>query len=251
MNNETLIVDIVDRLASITINREHRRNAMDDSTLIRFQEFLLRARQEGVIALVITGAGTKAFCAGDDLKALGERPKSTMAATTNRWLELADQLEEFPAPVIAAIEGYCLGGGLEVALACDMRIAGSGATLGMPEARLAGVPGGGATFRLPRVTGIGRAREMIMFGRQLGAQEALNWGLVAQVVPEGFAFERAKDVAASIREIDPQAMAWNKAVVTFSYNAPSSTARYLAYVLSALSENSPGWTASLTRFADR
>src|SRR6202011_1853329 len=104
---------------------------------------------------------------------IAESPSSAELSNTTYWLDFTDQVEELPYPVIAAIEGYCMGGGLELALAVDLRIAGSGAIFGLPEIKLSALPTGGATYRLPRVVGLGRAREMIQFGRTLDADEAM------------------------------------------------------------------------------
>ena len=248
---EALIVNMDDAIASVVINRQHRRNAMDEPTIRQFQDVLAGLRGEEVSALIIAGAGTKAFSAGDDLRAMAETHPSTEPSNTTYWLEFTDQVEELPFPVIAAIEGYCVGGGLELALACDLRIAGSGAILALPEVTLNGLPSGGATFRLPRVIGLGRAREMIQFGRRLGATEAMQWGLISEVVPEGQAAERAYQVAHWARGISRSTLARAKAMVTFSYAAPTATARYIAALADSMQLSSAEFKAGIAGFADR
>ena len=251
VDEQALIVKVDGGLASVVINRPHRRNALDEPTIRRLQNVLAGLRGTEVSALIIAGAGTKAFSAGDDLKALAARSLSSEPSNTTYWLELTDQVEELPFPVIAAIEGYCVGGGLELALACDLRIAGSGAVLALPEVTLNALPSGGATFRLPRVIGLGRAREMIQFGRRLGATEAMEWGLVSEVVQEGRSVERANEVARWLSGISRSTSVRAKALVTFSYSAPSATARYIAALADAIQISSTEFQAGITGFADR
>jgi enoyl-CoA hydratase/carnithine racemase len=130
--------------------------------------------------------------------------------------------------VIAAIEGYCLGGGLEIASACDYRIAGAGAVLGLPEVALNALPSWGGTIRLPRIVGVARARELVLFGRRLTAEEALAWGLVNRVVPEGEAFAAAQSLAKeTFGRTDPGIVSIAKGLLTHGTAAPSRTARHL------------------------
>jgi enoyl-CoA hydratase/carnithine racemase len=246
-----LIVDVNGGIATVVIDRQHRMNALDEATVRRFQALLRNLREENIFCLIVTGAGRKAFSAGADLKALAQDPRSPAPDTTTAWLELTDQLEGLPIPVIAAIEGYCMGGGLELALACDLRIASEGAVLALPEVSVNALPTGGATFRLPRVVGLGRAREMIQFGRRVTSQQALEWGLVAEVVSDGSALDRAKEVAVSLREIPIQALVRAKALVTFSYAVPGPTARYAAYLADALQISSDDFRAGIARFVTR
>lgn len=246
-----LITSVENTVASVVINRQQRRNALDEPTIRQFQEVLVGLRDRDISALIIAGAGTKAFSAGADLKAMSKTGPVPEPSTTTYWLEFTDQVEELPFPVIAAIEGYCFGGGLELALACDLRIAGSGAILALPEVTLNGLPSGGATFRLPRVIGLGRAREMIQFGRRLGATQAMDWGLVSEVVPRGQATERANQVAHSVRGISRSTLARAKAMVTFSYAAPTATARYIAALADSIQLSSGEFRAGISGFADR
>ena len=174
--------------ALITIDRQHRRNAVDGPTAAALHDAYLRFEaDEQARVLVLTGAGEIAFCAGADLKA------------TDTFVERLES-EEGPMgftrltaskPTIAAISGFCLAGGLEIALWCDLRIATQGSTLGYPERRW-GVPLiDGGTQRLPRIVGLGRALELILTGRMVGADEALAMGLLTEVVAPGAHLERA------------------------------------------------------------
>jgi enoyl-CoA hydratase len=178
--------------AVLTIDRPHRRNAVDGPTAERLLEGVEAFEaDDGARVLVLTGAGGVSFCAGADLKAL-----DTYAGR----LELPDGPMGFtrrtPAkPTIAAIGGWCLAGGLELALWCDLRVAGEGSTLGFPERRW-GVPLiDGGTQRLPRIVGMGRALDMILTGRLVGTDEALAMGLLTEVVPAGEHLARALEMA--------------------------------------------------------
>jgi enoyl-CoA hydratase len=187
--------------AVVTITRPERRNAVDSETAGLLLDAYRRFEDDDdARALVLTGEGEKAFCAGADLKALAA---SGAEATPDR----IDQIVTSPGgpmgftrivptkPTIAAITGWCLAGGLELALWCDLRIAAEGARLGFTERRF-GVPLiDGGTQRLPRVIGLGRALEMIITGRIVEADEALAWGLVNQIVPAGEQVRRAVEIA--------------------------------------------------------
>ena len=230
--DEPLLVAIEDGVASLTINRERRRNALDDATLFKLRDALETAKRERVGAIVLTGAGTAAFSAGSDIKELASQTQDEKVAHTELGQSIADMIEQHPAPVIAAIEGYCLGGGLEMAMACDLRIAGAGATLGLPEVRnLSALPSWGGTVRLPRHVGVGRAREIIIFGRTLSADEALDWGLVNRVAAEGEAYADALALAREFAAaVDPGAAAMAKRLVTYGWAAPTATGRYMEYL---------------------
>lgn len=178
--------------AVLTIDREHRRNAVDAATAERLREGLdAFEADDDARVLVLTGAGDVAFCAGADLKAIetfGERLEDPAGPLGFTRLTPSK-------PTIAAIGGWCLAGGLELALWCDLRIAAEGSTLGFPERRW-GVPLiDGGTQRLPRIVGLGRALDLILTGRLVGADEALAMGLLTEVVPPGQHLTRALEIA--------------------------------------------------------
>jgi enoyl-CoA hydratase len=186
--------------AVLTIDRPERRNAVDRETanllLDGFREF---EADDGARALVLTGGGPEAFCAGADLKAIAEAPNvpaDEIEAVTERVEGPMGFTRLTPSkPTIAAISGWCLAGGLELALWCDLRVATETARLGFTERRF-GVPLiDGGTQRLPLIVGMGRALEMILTGRVVGAEEALGWGLVNEVVSEGGHLDRALEMA--------------------------------------------------------
>ena len=229
---ETLLYEVADKVATITINRERQRNALDDATLFKLRDALETAKRDEIGVIVLRGTGLKAFSAGSDIKEMARQTQKEQIAHTELGQDIADFIERHPAPIIAAIEGYCLGGGLEMSLACDLRIAGAGATLGLPEVRnLSALPSWGGTVRLPRIVGVGRAREVIIFGRMLTAEEALDWGLIARVTPEGGAYEAALETARSFAaEVDPGAASMAKRLITFGWGAPTQTARHMEYL---------------------
>ena len=183
--------------AVLTIDREHRRNAVDAATAEGLREGLDAFEADGdARVLVLTGAGDIAFCAGADLKAIesfGERLEDPAGPLGFTRLTPTK-------PTIAAIGGWCLAGGLELALWCDLRIAAEGSTLGFPERRW-GVPLiDGGTQRLPRIVGLGRALDMILTGRFVGAEEALAMGLLTEVVPAGQHLARALEIAEGLAQ---------------------------------------------------
>jgi enoyl-CoA hydratase len=189
--------------AVLTIDRPHRRNAVDGPTAERLLEGVEAFEaDDGARVLVLTGAGDISFCAGADLKAL-----DTYAGR----LSLPDGPMGFTRrtptkPTIAAIGGWCLAGGLELALWCDLRVAAEGSTLGFPERRW-GVPLiDGGTQRLPRLIGLGRALDLILTGRFVGAEEALAMGLLTEVVPAGQHLARALEVAEGLAGFPQQTM---------------------------------------------
>ncbi len=187
----------------MTINRPHVRNAVDPATARELVECFQRfATDDSLLVAVLAGAGTD-FCAGFDLKALaagepvaGEEDGGPMGPT----------LMSLDKPVIAAVEGHAVGGGLELALWCDLRVAGAGATLGVFNRRF-GVPlVDGGTVRLPRLIGQGRALDLVLTGRAVGAQEALSMGLVDRVVDAGRAFDAALELAAQVAAFPQHAL---------------------------------------------
>jgi enoyl-CoA hydratase len=177
-------VDVDGRLARLTIDRPDVRNAIDRTTADEIRAAIDAMRSDpNVGALVITGGGDKVFVSGADIKDLKSRTyKSGLEGCNNA---LFQAIEEFDRPVIAAINGHALGGGLELALACDIRVAVDSARFGFPEVGLGIMPGAGGTQRLPRIVGMGKARELILTGELIDAAEAHRIGLVNRVVARG------------------------------------------------------------------
>lgn len=167
-------------MAQITLNRPEVYNALNQAMVDELHDALDGLRNANLGALVIDAAGEKAFLSGADIGELRHRGKADAARQINSRLFRA--IEMMPMPTIAAVRGYALGGGCELAMACDMRIAGRGARFGQPEVSLGIMPAAGATYRLPRLVGAGIARELIFSGRVIDAAEALRIGLVNRVV---------------------------------------------------------------------
>jgi enoyl-CoA hydratase len=174
-------LEVQDRVARLTIDRADVRNAIDRNTAAEIRAALDDVgKSENVRVLVITGSGDKVFVSGADIKDLKNRTyKSGLEGCNNALFQAIENLDR---PVIAAINGHALGGGLELALACDIRVAADDALFGFPEVGLGVMPGAGGTQRLPRVIGLGRAKEMILTGELIDASEALRIGLVNRVV---------------------------------------------------------------------
>jgi enoyl-CoA hydratase len=173
-----------------------------------------------VRAVVVAGRGERAFSAGSDVRGFEAHRGPEGRAHFAREEAAASRLAALPMPTIAAIEGNALGGGLELALACDIRIAAQRARLGLPEVRLAVTPGAGGTQRLPRVVGAARAKELILTGRVLTAVEAERIGLVAEVVPDGQAVARAEEIATEIAARGPLAVREAKRLVDAALDLP-------------------------------
>jgi enoyl-CoA hydratase len=189
--------------ALVTIDRQERRNAVDGPTAVALHEAYERFEaDEEARVLVLTGAGELAFCAGADLKATETFVDRLMAAEGPMGFTRLTPSK----PTIAAISGFCLAGGLELALWCDLRIATEGSTLGYPERRW-GVPLiDGGTQRLPRIVGLGRALDLILTGRMIDAEEALSIGLLTEVVPPGGHLERALALAEGLARFPQETM---------------------------------------------
>ena len=172
-----------DNVATITLNRQKSLNALNTALLTELRDALDDAETDAAVrAIVITGSGEKAFCAGADITELVEKNPEE-ASEWSSWAQgITTYIEKLSKPIIAKINGFCLGGGLELAMACDFRIASEKAVFGLPEINLAIVPGGGGTQRLPRLIGKTKAMEMLMCGVQIDAEEAFRLTLVNKVV---------------------------------------------------------------------
>ena len=180
MSWETIELDREDGVATITVDRPDRLNALNTDTLEALEEALTEARDAR--ALVLTGAGEKAFVAGADIAYMAELSVAEAQAYAELGHRVTDAIEGFPAPVIAAVNGYAFGGGCELALASDLRVASERAVLGQTEIELGIVPGWGGTQRLTRLVGDELARRLIFFGERVDAQDAHQYGLVGEVV---------------------------------------------------------------------
>jgi enoyl-CoA hydratase len=199
MNYETIRIEKRDRIAFVTIHRPDKLNALNAQTKSELKELFLGLRNDpDVDAVILTGSGEKAFAAGTDIKELTELDEQKGKTFSEGGQEVFNLIENLGKPVIAAINGYALGGGAELALACHIRIASENAKFGQPEVNLGIIPGYGGTQRLARLVGKGRATEMILTGDQVNAQEALNIGLVNKVVPLADLLKTSESMAQKI-----------------------------------------------------
>ena len=195
-----------DGVAQITLDRPDRLNAMDRAGFAALAGAMDRADGDAAVrAVVLAGAGEKAFCAGADIRELAALGPGTAVEASAHGQGACDRIEALGKPVIAAIRGFALGGGCEIALACTLRIASADAQIALPETMLGTIPGYGGTQRLARLVGPGRALEMILTARRVGAQEALRIGLVEEVC-ESDVVARAREVAAAIARNGPVAV---------------------------------------------
>ena len=207
---ENLVVEKRGRVAVLTVNRPEKLNALN----IRTREEIVAALEElrdddEIRVVVITGAGDKAFIAGADINEFaGKTALEQRAVMKSR--RTFDSVEDFPKPVIAMINGYALGGGCELAMACDIRIASTAAKLGQPEIKLGIIPGAGGTQRLSRLVGEGKAMELILTGGMISAEEAERLGLVNYAVPAEQLEHKTMEVATQIAEMSPVAVAMAK-----------------------------------------
>ena len=194
-------------LAWITIQRQEVMNCLSLPTLLRFRTLLEELREDlSLRCLLITGAGDRAFCAGADLKERKTMPLERVPLFVKNIRALMDDVEALPQPTVAVINGFCFGGGTELALACDLRIAAPHAELGLTETSLAILPGAGGTQRLPRLIGKSRAKDLILTARKIDASEAERFGLVNRVAREGKLREEALALASSIAANGPVAV---------------------------------------------
>ena len=201
-------------IATVQLNRPQKKNALNSELRREMEEALRVIERDTSLKVVIVTGGEEIFCAGADI---GEIKEATTAEANYKHARefqlLFDQIESLPQPVIAAVSGYALGGGCELALACDFRIASEGARFGLPEIKIGAFPGGGGTQRLPRLIGAAKAKEMIFTGDPISADQALSLGLVVKVVPKDKLTEEAKGLAAKLAILPRLAMEASKRVI--------------------------------------
>lgn len=232
---KTLIYKKKENIGTLTINRPDKLNAISNELTAELHSLLSELeKDEKLKALIITGAGDKAFVAGADIKELVDRDARIGRRVSRERQEVFSRMENLPVPVIAAVNGYALGGGLEIALACNIRLCSEKAQFGAPEVKLGIIPGDGGTQRLPRLVGLGRAMEMILTGDFIDAQEAYRIGLVNKVFPHEELMDKAMELAQKIASRPPLAVKYAKEAVNRSQEGDKASGFALESYLHAL-----------------
>jgi enoyl-CoA hydratase len=251
MNYELLTFQVADRIATITVNRPDKLNALNDALMRELGVAVDEARErDDVGAVLLTGAG-RAFVAGADIAELAGQNAAEGKARAERGQRVFRRFEQSRKPTLAAVNGFALGGGCELAMACHIRLASDAAKFGQPEVKLGIVPGYGATQRLPRLVGKGRALQLLLTGEMIDAAEAYRIGLVNRIVPSGELLEAARTMLTSILAQGPLAVAHCIEAVDRGYDLPLDDAIALeaSYfgLLSASADKAEGMRAFLDK----
>lgn len=197
----------VEKILICTISRPEAMNALNKEVLNSLKDFFEKAREDNEVGgIILTGEGEKAFVAGADIKEFSSYGPIEAYKMSEKGQEIFSLIENFPKPVVAAVNGYALGGGCELALSCHIRIASKNAKFGQPEVNLGIIPGYGGTQRLPRIVGFGRAIELILTGKMIDSEEAFRIGLVNKVVEQNELIEESKKILNQIIEKAPIAI---------------------------------------------
>jgi len=224
MEYKTILFEKTDGVGVVTINRPEVLNALNDLVFAELADvFAAMERDRGIHCVVVTGKG-RAFIAGADVGAEINKTVREEHEFLRAGHELFNRIEAFRVPVIAAVNGWALGGGLELAMACDLRIAADTAKMGVPEINLASIPALGGTHRLPMLVGLARAKEMMLTGRHVRAEEACAYGLVQQVVPAADLMPTVMELAKGIARRAPLTVEYGKIAVTAGYWSDPKTA---------------------------
>ena len=235
MTEEPLRYEAADGVATVTLNRPDVLNAMNQGMREALtRRFTALATDDDVRVIVVTGAGERAFSVGADVREFVAPQTPVRFRDQRRRVDFRQVMDRCPQPIIAAIRGYALGGGLELALACDIRVAGDDAQLGLTEINLAIIPGGGGTQRLPRLLGRGKALELILTGARIDAPEARRLGLVERVVPAAEVRQQATALARELAGKAPVALRYAKEAVVKGLELPLADGLRLEGDLSTL-----------------
>lgn len=234
----------------LIFDRPEKRNALNLQMVDDIRRALdIVARSPASRVVIFSGAGGKAFISGADISELRDRTRMDALKRINNTL--FREVETYSMPTIAAIQGFALGGGCEFAMACDVRVAGKSARFGQPEVSLGILPGAGANYRLPRLVGIGRAKELILTGRVIDAEEALRIGLVNEVVDDPEVDRRATAVAEEISRQSPLAVRFAKMVINASMDASTEVSMMLESTAQAVLFDDPEKHRRMTEFLER
>jgi enoyl-CoA hydratase len=223
---DCVICEIDEGIAKITLNRPEAANSLNQEMRRRLKTLVEKiAANDTVRAVIVTGRGLKAFAAGTDVRELRDLTPIGSVALSHEIMALQDELADLSQPIIAAIQGACLGGGLELALACDIRIAAENSRFGLPEVRLGIMPGGGGTVRLRQLAGPGAARHLCLTGEIIDSRRACELGIVTRVVATEKLEDEARGLARHLCGLSPPALAQIKRVLRIADAADPDTAR--------------------------
>jgi len=255
MSYETIAVQVSDRVATVTVNRPDKLNALNDRVIAELGEAIDQVVSDANVGgIILTGAG-RAFVAGADISELESHGPVSAKRLAQTGQDVFGRFESSPKPVIAAVNGFALGGGCELAMACHIRIASEAAKFGQPEVKLGLIPGYGGTQRLPRLVGRGRALQLLLTGEMIDAQEAYRIGLVNRVVPAADLLTAANELIRAILANAPLAIANVIEVVNRGYDATLEDALTLEAtafgLLAATEDKRAGTRAFLEKRAAR
>ena len=252
MNLENLLIEREGASAIVTINRPKVLNALDSTTLDELRRTVLELKDDdSVRAVIVTGAGDKSFVAGADIRELAVMTPAGGREHAIRGQHVFDLVEQMGKPVIAAINGFALGGGCELAMACTIRVASDTAKLGQPEINLGLIPGYAGTQRLARIVGKGRALELLLSGDQIAAAEALRIGLVNRVVPAGELMAEARKLATSLAAKAPVAVHYILEAVNKGLEMPFAQAQIFEATLFGLVASTDDMREGTTAFLEK
>jgi methylglutaconyl-CoA hydratase len=247
-----LDIDAESHIATLVLNRPEALNAISRQLAAELLATCnALADREDVWVVIVTGAGERAFCAGADLKERRVLSPAERTAHTAAIEAAAEALAALPMPTIAAVRGFALAGGAELAIACDLRVAADDATFGFPEVKIGIFPGAGGALRLPRIVGGGAAHDLLFTGRQLTAEEAFRLGLVDRLVPATSVLESAGGLAASIATNAPLAVRAVKQALAESHGTSADDARRAVNALRAPLDNTEDYEEGLAAVAER
>jgi enoyl-CoA hydratase/carnithine racemase len=254
MTFENILLEKKNSIAYVTINRPKVLNALNMATMEELRAAFTDIKEDSAIRVaILTGSGEKAFVAGADIGELSKHDAVSGKEYTHRGQSVLDLIENLGKPVIAGINGFALGGGCELAMACTMRLASSNAKLGQPEVKLGIIPGYGGTQRLPRLVGKGIAMQLVLAGEMISAEEALRIGLVNEVTAPGDLIPRAEAIAAKIIANAPLAIQYAMEAVNRGLDLPLTDGLYLEATLfgvcCATEDKKEGTTAFLEKRA--
>ena len=252
MNLENILFDKRNSIAYVTVNRPKVLNALNMATMDELRAAFHDIKNDaGVRVVILTGSGEKAFIAGADINELAAHTAVSGKEYTHRGQSVLNLIENLGKPVIACLNGFTLGGGCEIAMACTMRLASDNAKIGQPEVKLGIIPGYGGTQRLPRLVGKGRAMQLVLTGEMISAQEALRIGLVNEVTSPAELIPRAEAIAQKIIANAPLAVQYSLEAINKGLEMTLPEALYLEAVLFSVACSSEDKKEGTTAFLEK